>query len=214
MQFSPELLPQDSSAVQFVDNGLCDRKGGAVSSTQQIAWPQAIPPLRVATLPTTWYAVQTRSRHEKFVCHHFQNRGIAHYLPIVTEIHRWSDRKKKVELPLFSGYVFVQVPPTNEERVRVLRVDGVVRFVGHAVGGTPIPEEQIESIRMLVDQKLPCSSHPFLKAGQRIRIRGGALDGMEGIFQSRNGEDMLVISVDALQRSLLVSIRGYNIERL
>jgi transcription antitermination factor NusG len=164
--------------------------------------------------PANWYAVQTRSRHEKFVCHHFQSRGILHYLPIVTEIRRWSDRRKKVELPLFSGYVFVQVEPTNEQRVRVLQVDGVVRFVGHAVEGTPIPDEQIESIRTLVDQKLPWSNHPFLKVGQHIRIRGGSLDGMEGIFHFRNGEDTLVISVDALQRSLSVSIRGYNIEAI
>ena len=183
-----------------------------MSSTHRTTCPQTSPVFGIATVPTNWYAVQTRSRHEKSVCHHFQNRGIAHYLPIVSETHRWSDRKKKVELPLFSGYVFVQVPATNEERVRVLRVDGVVRFVGHGVEGTPIPEEQIESIRMLVDENLPWSSHPFLKAGQRIRIRGGALDGMEGIFQSRNGEEMLVIAVEALQRSLSVSIRGYNID--
>jgi transcription antitermination factor NusG len=200
--------------VQLIDgHNECDREGGAVSSAHQITtWLQTIPGSAVATMPANWYAVQTRSRHERFVCHHLQSRGIAHYLPMVTEIHRWSDRRKKVVLPLFSGYVFVQVPPTNEERVRVLQVDGVVRFVGHAVEGTPIPDEQIESIRMLVDQKLPCSAHPFLKVGQRVRIRGGALDGMEGIFQSRNGEDMLVISVDALQRSLSVSIRGYSID--
>jgi transcription antitermination factor NusG len=184
-----------------------------VSSAHQIAtWPQAIDAAGVASIPANWYAVQTRSRHEKFVCHHFQNRGIAHYLPVVTEIHRWSDRKKKVELPLFSGYVFVQVPATIEARRHVLQVDGVVRFVGHVLEATPIPDEQIESIRMLVDQKLPWSAHPFLKAGQRIRIRGGALDGMEGIFQSRNGEDIMVISVEALQRSLSVSICGYNID--
>jgi transcription antitermination factor NusG len=63
-----------------------------------------------------------------------------------------------------------------------------------------------------VDQKVPWVTHPFLQVGQRIRIRGGALDGVEGIFQSRNGEDALVVSVNAIQRSLSVSIRGYNIE--
>lgn len=184
-----------------------------MSSAHQIAtWPQTMDAAGFASIPVNWYAVQTRSRHEKSVCHHFQNRGIAHYLPIVTQIHRWSDRTKKVELPLFSGYVFVQVPPTNEARVRVLQVDGVVRLVGHVAEATPIPDEQIESLRMLVDQKLPCSAHPFLKAGQRVRIRGGALDGMEGILQSRNGEDMLVISVEALQRSVSVTICGYNID--
>jgi transcription antitermination factor NusG len=156
--------------------------------------------------------VQTRSRHEKFVSSHLQSLGIPHYLPVVTEVHRWSDRKKKVEMPLFSGYVFVQIPATNEDRVRVLRTDGVVRFVGHCPGGTPIPEEEITSVRTLVDQEVPWATHPFLQVGQRIRIRGGALDGLEGFFQSQSGHDVLVVSVSAIQRSLSVSLRGYDIE--
>jgi transcriptional antiterminator NusG len=184
-----------------------------VSSTHQItSWPQTIANPAVATIPANWYAVQTRSRHEKFVSYHLQSRGITCYLPVITEVHRWSDRQKKVEVPLFSGYVFVQVPATNEERVRVLKIDGVVCFVGHSPEGTPIPEQEIDAVRTLVDQRVPWVTHPFLKIGQRIRIRGGALDGVEGIFQSRSGDDILVVSVNAIQRSLSVSIRGYNIE--
>jgi transcription antitermination factor NusG len=133
---------------------------------------------------------------------------------MLIEIHRWSDRRKRVELPLFSGYVFVQVPPTNEERVRVLRCHGAVRFVGPTAAGTPIPPEQIVAVRTLVEQNVPWASHPFLKAGQRIRIRGGALDGIEGLFQVRNGEDSLILSVDAIQRSLSVAIKGYDFEVL
>lgn len=159
-----------------------------------------------------WYAIQTRSRHEKMVAQHLMLRGVNVFLPTLTEVHRWSDRRKKVELPVFSGYVFVNVPSSNEERVRVLRVDGVVRFVGPTVGGTAIPEEQIEAVRALLEHNVPWASHPFLKAGQRIRIRGGALDGMEGIFQDRNGENSLILSVDAIQRSLAVRIEGYDFE--
>jgi transcription termination/antitermination protein NusG len=161
---------------------------------------------------TSWYAVQTRSRHEKFVSHQMSNRSIAHYLPVVTEVHRWSDRRKKVEVPLFSGYVFVNVPPTNEDRVRVLRTDGVVRFVGHSPQGTPIPEAEIGAVRRLVEQNVTWAVHPFLQVGQRIRIRGGALDGLEGIFQAQNGEGMLIVSVNAIQRSLSVTIQGYKVE--
>jgi len=128
------------------------------------------------------------------------------------QIHRWSDRRKRIEVPLFAGYVFVRVIPRNEERVRVLQINGVVRFVGHAPGGTPIPEEQIECVRLLIEHNIPWATHPFLKVGQRIRIRGGALDGLEGIFQSRNGEETLIVSIDAIQRSLSVSIRGYRVE--
>jgi transcription elongation factor/antiterminator RfaH len=184
-----------------------------VSSLYQIPTrPQTSPGSLASTLPANWYAIQTRSRHEKFVAHQLDNRGVVHYLPMITEVHRWSDRRKKVELPLFSGYVFVQLVPSNEQRVQVLRTDGVVRFIGYSPEGTPIPDEQIESVRLVVEQSVPWVAHPFLKSGQRIRIRGGALDGLEGIFQSRNGEDTLVVSVDAIQRSMSVRIQGYDVE--
>jgi transcription antitermination factor NusG len=85
-------------------------------------------------------------------------------------------------------------------------------LVGHGPEGTPLGEEEIESVKTLVDQGVPWITHPFLQAGQRIRIRGGALDGLEGIFQSQSGQDMLIVSINAIQRSLSVSLRGYEIE--
>ncbi len=159
-----------------------------------------------------WYAVQTRARHEKLVAHRFQERGIPTFLPLVTEVHRWSDRKKIVELPLFSCYVFAKIEPTNVDRLRLLKVDGVLSLVGTRAEGTPIPEEQIESVRVILKEKMSWSNHPFLKIGQRVRIRSGALDGMEGILVSRNGDRSLVVSIDAIQRSLAVRLEGYQLE--
>lgn len=161
-----------------------------------------------------WYAIQTRARHEKVVTNQLQGRGITTFLPLVTELHRWSDRRKMVEVPLFSSYVFVQLVTTNEARARVLHTEGVLRLVGQNAEGTPIPDEQIESVRRVLAQNVPCVSHPFLKAGQRVRIRGGALNGVEGVFLSGNGDDTLVVSVEAIQRSLAVRIAGYDIEVL
>ena len=117
-----------------------------------------------------------------------------------------------VEVPLFSSYVFVQLITTNDARARVLHTEGVVRVVGRNAEGTPIPDEQIESVRRVLAQNVPWVSHPFLKAGQRVRIRGGALDGVEGVFLSENRDDTLVVSVEAIQRSLAVRITGYDIE--
>jgi transcription termination/antitermination protein NusG len=162
----------------------------------------------------SWYAVQTRSRHERIVANHLAMRGVAQYVPTITEVHRWSDRQKKVELPLFQGYVFVCVAPSNEKRVDVLRTPGVVRFVGATPEGTPIPNEQIESVRALLDRNITCLPHPFLKAGERVRVKGGALHGVEGVFVRRNAADTLIISIDAIQRSLCVSIKGYDLEVL
>jgi hypothetical protein len=84
--------------------------------------------------------------------------------------------------------------------------------VGPHGEGTPIPDEQIEFVRTLLARKVPFASHPFLKVGQRVRIRGGSLDGLEGIFKSQNGKNTLILSLDAIQRSLSIHLNGYDIE--
>jgi transcription antitermination factor NusG len=159
-----------------------------------------------------WFALQTRARHEKVVVQRLSDRGVTTFLPLVRQVHRWSDRLKTVDLPLFGCYVFAKLPPRDDERLRVLLVDGVMKFVGPRGQGIPIPEEQIDSIRTLVDEQLPYCYYPFLNIGQRVRIRSGALDGVEGILVSRIGERTLVVSLDAIQRSLAVRIEGYDVE--
>jgi transcription antitermination factor NusG len=91
-------------------------------------------------------------------------------------------------------------------------VEGVFGLVGARGEGTPIPDAQIDAVRSLVEGQLPWSSHPFLKLGQRVRIRSGALNDLEGILVSRNGDRTLVISVDAIQRSIAVRLEGYEVE--
>jgi len=196
-------------------HGECDSRGEAVSSVSQIREPgSAIFPHDTKFESARWYALQTRSRHERVVNHQLQMRGFSTFLPFVTEVHRWSDRRKLIETPLFPCYVFVRLVPTSEARVRVLRSDGVVRFVGQHAEGTPIPDEQIESVRTLLSHRVPWASQPFVTVGQRVRIHGGALEGVEGFVVSGDGHDTLVVSVDAIQRSLAVRIRGYDIEIL
>jgi len=136
------------------------------------------------------------------------------FLPLVSEVHRWSDRWKRVELPLFSCYIFVKLIRTSRDRLWLSQVDGVFGIVGVRGEGTPIPDEQIKAVRALVAQRLPWSFHPFLKIGQQVRIRGGSLDGVEGVLLSRSGDRTLIISVDAIQRSLAVRIEGYEVEPL
>jgi len=159
-----------------------------------------------------WYAVLTYARHEKVVARRLRDKGVTTFFPTVTEIHRWSDRKKIVEVPLFSCYLFVKLAPTNEERQKVLQIDNVLGFAGSTRHGTPIPSEQIEAVRILVRERLPYRTHPFLKTGQRVRVCSGALEGLEGILVGRKGESTLVLSVDAMQRSLSVQIDGYDLE--
>lgn len=181
----------------------------AVSSLA-LDFSRAVPQVEAAV--ECWYGLNTRPRHEKLVAQRLEERGVTAFLPMITEVHRWSDRKKKVQLPLFSCYVFAKFIPNRAERLRVLRVDGVFGLVGSRGEGTPIPDGEIDAVRNLVETKLPWSSHPYLKIGQRVRIRSGALDGMEGILLSRNGDQTLVISIEAIQRSLAVRVEGYEVE--
>jgi len=110
--------------------------------------------------------------------------------------------------------VFVHTELTDEERRQIVYADGVLGLVGVRGQGTPIPDEQIDAVRAILDGNVAFETHNFLKAGQRVRILGGALSGIEGIFRSRAGEDTLVISVDALQRSISIRISGYEIKPL
>lgn len=182
-----------------------------MSTTTQLSEIAAAIPV-VADQRENWYALLTRARHEKIVALRLHERGVPVFLPLVTEVRRWSDRRKLVEFPLFSCYVFAKLPPTNEGLVTALRINGVFSVVGMRGEGTPIPDEQIDAVRRLIKERLRWHSHPFLKIGQRVRIRGGALDGVEGILVSRSGESTLVISIDAIQRSLAVRVEGYNVE--
>jgi transcription antitermination factor NusG len=158
-----------------------------------------------------WYAVQTRPRHEKKVAAELQEKHIGFYLPLLTQIHRWSDRRKIVDVPLFPGYVFVHAQLDLHVRVSVLRIWGVLAFVGPQREALAIPDSQIEDIQNLLATKIPLTPYPFLKIGQRVRVRGGALEGLEGLLVT-NGHKRLVISVESIQRSLSVTIEGYDVE--
>lgn len=161
--------------------------------------------------PPQWCAVQTRRRFEKKVAAQLQQKGCETYLPLRTERHVWSDRQKSVTVPLFPGYAFVHISRSAAARRRILETAGIIGFVSFGKNIAPIPPKQIEHLRLLLNQNAPFSLHPFVKTGQRVRVRGGSLSGLEGIFL-RYDKDKLVISVDAIQRSLAIEIHGYELE--
>lgn len=183
------------------------------SVQQSIGMPVYLPVADMAAVPQ-WYAVQTRGRHEKKVANKLRDKGIETFLPAIREVHRWSDRNKIVEVPMFPCYTFVRTVANSAERLRILQTDGVVRLVGTGSELVPIEMKQIDDIRMLVGNGVSMTIYPFLRVGQKIRIRGGCLDGLEGIMESRPRESTLIISVDAIQRSIAISLDGYQIEAI
>ncbi len=172
----------------------------------------AYPALRYRNEEPRWYAVQTVARHEKRVDCQLQEKGLFTFLPLLRQTHRWSDRRITVEVPMFGCYAFVQLFQTAEERLKVLRTPGVLSFIGSERQGTPIPDEQIESLRTMIGENIPCFPHPFINAGRRVRICGGSLDGVEGIVARQGGDQNLVVSVELLHRSVSIRLEGYDIE--
>ena len=171
-----------------------------------------LPPLDRVLEESNWYAIHTLARHEKRVAVQFKEKRVCTFLPLLGQIHRWTDRKVKVEVPMFSCYAFVRIVHTVEERLKVLRTPGVLGFVGSERQGTPIPDEQIESHRTAINENIPCFPHDFIIAGRRVRIRGGSLDSVEGILVGPGGNQSLVLSVQLLHRSVSIRVEGYDIE--
>jgi transcription antitermination factor NusG len=159
-----------------------------------------------------WYAVFSRSRHEKIVATALTNTGVTTFLPLVSEMHSWSDRRKLVDIPLFPGYVFVQILNTAEAKLHVLKTSGVAQFVGNRQGAASIPDKEISDVRAVLEQKVSCSPYPFVQLGQRVRIRGGSLEGVEGILVGRDSDSKLVITIELIQRSLAVSVYNFDVE--
>jgi transcription termination/antitermination protein NusG len=190
----------------------CDLLGEAMAANDLTYGTLSIPPTLLASEPKNWYALHTRPKHERLTVHRLAERGVETFLPTITEEHRWSDRKKRIQLPLFSCYVFARFTPNKADRLRVLRVAGVLCLVGSGGEGTPIPDQQIDAVRSVMESALPWACYPFLKIGQRVRVCSGSLAGMEGVLVSRDGSHSLVISVDAIHRSLAVRIEGYELE--
>jgi transcription termination/antitermination protein NusG len=157
-----------------------------------------------------WYALQIKPRSEKKAELQLRAKGIETYLPLVRQVRWWSDRRKIIETPLFAGYEFVRIPLSPTTKLLVLRTSGVTHFVGLPSGATPIRSAQIESLRLLLDNNAECSIRPFLRTGQRVRILGGSLEGVEGILLE-DGKH-LVVSIDCIQRSIAVQIEGYDLE--
>jgi transcription antitermination factor NusG len=160
----------------------------------------------------SWFALQTWPRYEKKVAAELNSKAVDVFLPLHSCVHQWSDRRRTVQLPLFPNYVFVRISAQLDSRISVLRTNGVTNFVGSKGAGTPIPETEIESVRTVLQRGIACQGYPFLKVGDRVRICGGSLDGVQGILVGKNQDLSLVVSINIIQRSLAVRVAGYRVE--
>lgn len=153
---------------------------------------------------TLWYAVQTKSSREKYVAEILRGKGYEEFVPLYRSRRRWSDRFKEIELPLFPGYVFCKFNPGR--RLPILTTPGVLLIIGHGRMPEPVEEEEIEALRAVVQSRLQAQPWPYLQVGQRVRIEGSSLSGMEGILLEQKNSCRIVVSVNLLQRSVAVEV--------
>ncbi len=168
-------------------------------------------PLSASVAPTPWFAIYTRSRHEKLVAQQLEGKQIPTFLPLHREVHRWQDRYQQVDMPLFRGYVFAQFERLSPARFTVLRTNGVVRIVRFGLEDTPVPAEQIEALRRVLESRALVHSHRYLQVGQRVKVISGALAGVEGILARVKKRDRLVIAVEPIRQAVAVELSGYEV---
>jgi len=151
-----------------------------------------------------WFALRIRSKHERVASEHLRHRGYEEFSPTYKAETQWSDRKKVADRFLFPGYVFCRLDPNH--RLPVLTIPGVVGIVGFGQGASPIPDSEIERIRMMTASGLLVTPWPYLEVGQLVVLERGPLAGLEGILEEVKGESRLVVSIQLLQRSVSTEI--------
>jgi transcriptional antiterminator NusG len=160
-----------------------------------------------------WYAIQVKSRHEFKVLEKLTGAGVDVFLPSMERLSKWKDRKKIISFPLFPGYLFVHTDTSQLARMIVLKTKGVVRFLG-VIPGEPesVPEDQILSLKKVLESKTTLDLYPYLHEGQRVRIKRGPLAGVEGILSQKSGRQMLVLSVDIIRQSTALTIEAGDVD--
>jgi len=151
-----------------------------------------------------WYALYTKARHEKVVHASLCAQGVEAFLPLHDVLSQWKDRRKWVQMPLFPGYLFARLPADQLWVANAVR--GVVHLVGDGERPVPVPEEQVLSVRRLLERPVPTDPWPYMREGDRVLVRSGPLMGLEGYFVRHEGASKLVISVDLLGRSVAAQV--------
>lgn len=159
---------------------------------------------------SSWYALRTKSRHEKLVRDQLNKQGIEPLLPTVKRLSQWKDRKKEIEIPLFSGYCFVRF--SHEEKSPVQKTIGVVEIVGSGSQPEPIPEPEIEALQCLMASVLPYDPHPYLHEGMKVEVVRGPLQGVQGILLRKERRHRLVLGVHLIQQAAVVEIDVNDVE--
>jgi transcriptional antiterminator RfaH len=160
-----------------------------------------------------WLAVYTRPRYEKKIEKALKDNQITCYLPLIKTLRIWSDRKKWVEIPLFSSYIFVQVD--QKEHINVLKIPGVVRFVSFEGNAVEIPESQIDNIKWILSSEIiaePIEKH--IPVGSQIEIIKGPLTGLRAEMVNYNNKKTIIVRIAQMDKSFEIHIPGSHVRQI
>jgi transcription antitermination factor NusG len=157
-----------------------------------------------------WYAAYTSANHEKCVAEQLTRRSVEHFLPLYETVRRWKDRTVRLQRPLFPGYVFVRL--ALRDRLQVLQVPGVANLVGFSGTPTPLPQNEIDSLRTSLWKGVRAKPHPYLEIGRRVLVKSGPLAGMEGILLRRKSGLRVVVSIELIHRAVAVELETSEME--
>jgi len=163
-----------------------------------------IPALNRASNHTRWYAVYTYPRHEKAVTKQLESKSIEVFLPFFCTENRWKDRRVQIQTPAFPGYVFTRIDLID--RSKVLAIPGVIRMLSFNGMPAPIDDSEIEAISLCMERGVTLEPYPFLEVGERVRVRSGVLEGLEGVISRCKDDRRLVVPISLINQSVAVEI--------
>lgn len=161
----------------------------------------------------SWFALYVQVNHEKEVAKRLEQRSVESFLPLMESWSKRLDRRKKIHLPLFPGYVFVHAVLDNYTNVHILKTPGALTILRNSEGPLPIPDYQIDNLKSLLNAKMPFSPHDYLKEGDYVHVVRGPMTGCTGILLRQNPKKgRLVVSVDLIQRSVSVELNVEDVQ--
>lgn len=163
---------------------------------------------------TAWYAVQTGYRCEQRVALGLTTKGLETYLPLLSETHQWKDRRKLVDVPAFSGYLFVHFEPSLRNRVKVLETSGVVRLLGGNHTPNRVDDVEIESLRRTLTSGLPCDRWDALVPGALVKVKRGPLAGVQGRLVRIKNSFRLVVSISVFSQAISTELGLHDVEAI
>jgi transcription termination/antitermination protein NusG len=159
-----------------------------------------------------WYAVWTRARHEFTVREDLRAKGMDVFLPSMEKTSVRRDRRKILTVPLFPNYIFVRAVLDRDRYIQVARTLGVVNVLGWEEKNPAwIPDEQIESVKILIDKTIPLAQHPYLQVGQWVRVLDGPLKDVVGIIQAVKGHRKLIVQIEMLKRAVACELSASDV---